>query len=456
MKICAYVQSAYAKTAYKNECMDVRQFVGLRIIINELEKAGYTVEYAGIDTVHQYDVVLVSITAFCDWWTFIKERLQWRKGAYRVLIGGAGCLNVRPFLRWIDVAMLGRGEDLIVPVVQAEEKKEKYLHESVLYSDDFSPDHDVMICQAREAYPDGIQLHKGTPWQEGQIGCNHRCFFCSYTWSRKQNFQGAFKWDAGGTLDMSERECALLDYLSKKYIVNWRVLRTTAIDGFSERIRRGVNKPIPNAAITQFLHDMAGSPEKPHIIKFFNIIGFPSETEDDWHELQEVFAKADTVPSSTGNPWTCVIQNTPFMPYPATPMACAPISKRNYRDAVCKAIAPGAIKHQLYAGKGVRLVESETVEALATTEMNAIVCRGTEAESENFARIASTPKFWSAPSATKEAYLEKYFPLDWLFSAFTPEELPNRYIKTYARVEKLWGRTELEKEERRMRNGNPH
>lgn len=34
MKICAYVQKAYAKQTYKNECMDTRQFVGLRIVID--------------------------------------------------------------------------------------------------------------------------------------------------------------------------------------------------------------------------------------------------------------------------------------------------------------------------------------------------------------------------------------------------------------------------------------
>lgn len=59
MRICAYVQQRYAKSAYKNECMDTRQFVGLRIVIDCLERAGYNVEYAGQATVHQYDVVLV-------------------------------------------------------------------------------------------------------------------------------------------------------------------------------------------------------------------------------------------------------------------------------------------------------------------------------------------------------------------------------------------------------------
>ena len=51
-KICAYVQNAYAKQTYSNECMDTRAFVGLRVVIDSLERAGLKVEYAGRATVH--------------------------------------------------------------------------------------------------------------------------------------------------------------------------------------------------------------------------------------------------------------------------------------------------------------------------------------------------------------------------------------------------------------------
>ena len=128
MKVCAYVQSAYAKKTYKNECMDTRQFVGLRIVINELEKAGIPVEYAGIATVHEYNVVLVSLTAQCDWYSFVSERMCWKSGHYKVAVGGAGVLNVEPFLEFFDVAMIGRGEDLIVPVVKGLLSGEKFNH----------------------------------------------------------------------------------------------------------------------------------------------------------------------------------------------------------------------------------------------------------------------------------------------------------------------------------------
>ena len=122
MRICAYVQQSYTKQTYKKECMDTRQFVGLRVIIDCLERAGYTVEFAGMDTVHRYDLILVSLTSDCDWWPYVQERTQWQRGNYKVIIGGAGLLHITPFLPFADYFMFGRGEDLIVPLVRGIER----------------------------------------------------------------------------------------------------------------------------------------------------------------------------------------------------------------------------------------------------------------------------------------------------------------------------------------------
>lgn len=39
--------------------------------------------------------------------------------------------------------------------------------------------------------------------------------------------------------------------------------------------------------------------------------------------------------------------------------------------------------------------------------------------------------------------------MDKLFGVFTPETLPSRYLRTYANIEKMWGRTPLELEARK-------
>ena len=77
--------------------------------------------------------------------------------------------------------------------------------------------------------------------------------------------------------------------------------------------------------------------------------------------------------------------------------------------------------------------------------LSAIAHRGSVADAENIAKLCATKKFWSASSAVKELTLEKYFDMDKLFGAFTPETLPSRYLRTYLPVEKGWGRTPLER-----------
>ncbi len=447
MKICAYVQGKYNKQTYSNECMDARQFVGLRIVINELEKAGYSVDYAGIATVHEYDIALVSITALSDWYSFIAEKSRWRPSECRVLVGGAGCLNVEPVLQHFYAAMIGRGEDLIVPLVAGIERGDRFEHESIVYSDDFSPDRAYRIKQAERSYPDEIQLHKGAPWQEGSIGCNHRCLFCSYTYSRKQNVEGVFSWDhKGGTINMSERECAPLDYESGEYEVNFNLIRTTAIDGSSERLRFGVGKKIKNDTVKAFVRDCVSSDASPRLVRIFNIVGYPTETKSDYEEIIRVFREADESieKSQPKKKWLFSLQNNPFIAYPATPLACAPMRFYDFHGGIRKELGLNLEKFRLYEGAHLDLLESWTIEGLPQIALNAIMARGAQEDAENITKIACSSKFWNASKNAKVATLKKYFDIDKIFGAFTPAELPTRWLRAWCPVENAWGKTPLE------------
>ena len=446
MRICAYVQEAYSKANYKNECMDTRQFVGLRVVIDCLERAGYSVEYAGLATVHQYDVVLVSLTADCDWWTFISERQRWRKGGYKVLVGGAGVLHVAPFLPWFYAAMLGRGENLIVPLIQGIEAGDRWESESVLYSDTFSEDKTYRLAQVDLQYPHPIKLSENRKFCEGAIGCNHKCLFCGYTWQRKfVSPHEYYRMEDSLFGNIADKERAMLDLDEDPRSIDFSHLRTTAIDGFSERLRVGVNKPITRRIIHNFLVAMINSPAKPHQLKFYNICGYPTETDEDWMEFLDELRLADEATDRRDKQWSIVLHSTPFRAMPATPMACAPMSKRNYRGLIGGKLGAGLKGNLIYQGKNLWAVESMGTDSLSTVMLSAIAHRGSREDSENIGRLCATKKFWSASASVREKTLERYFDMDRLFGPFTPETLPSRYLRTYLPVERGWGRTTLER-----------
>lgn len=447
MKICAYVQERYAKANYKHECMDTRQFVGLRVVIDCLERAGYTVDYAGIASVHRYDVVLVSLTSDCDWWSYISERLRWQKGRYKVLIGGAGVLHISPFLPWFYAVMFGRGEDLIVPLVQGIESGDRYVHESICYADSFSPDGIYRIAQVDRPYRNKIKLSENRDFAEGAIGCNHKCLFCGYTWHRKFASPYAhYRMEDSLFGNIADKERAMLDLDEDPNSIDWARLRTTAIDGFSERLRVGVGKPITRRIMHNFLVTMLRYSGKAHQIKLYNICGYPTETEEDWLELLDELRQADMAVDRRDKQWSVVLHSTPFRAMPATPMACAPMSKRNYRGLIGSELGKGLKGGIFYQGPSLWAVESMGTDSLPTVMLSAIAHRGSAQDCESIAKLCATKKFWGASSAVKEATLCKYFDMDRLFGAFTPEELPSRYLRTYAQVEKLWGRTPLERQ----------
>ena len=450
MKICAYVQEAYSKTTYKSECMDKRQFVGLRVVIDCLERAGYVVEYAGLATVHTYDVVLVSLTSDCDWWTYIRERLRWKKGNYQVIVGGAGVLHIAPFLRWFDAAIFGRGEHLIVPLIQAAELGERYESPSICYADSFSYEKLWTVAQTGRPYPYKVRLSSKRDFQESTIGCNHKCLFCGYTWHRQFcSPYNHYEMDDSLFGNIADKERAMLDLCRDFLAIDFRHLRTTAIDGFSERLRVGVGKPITRDILRSFFRAMLSSEAKPHQLKLYNICGYPSEAVEDWREFLEDLQAADHETRGAEKQWSIVLHSTPFRPMPATPFACAPMAKQNYRGMMGRVFGAALKGNLIYQGKNLWAVESMGTDSLATVMLSAIAHRGSVDDAENIERLCATPKFWSAPSAVRQATLEKAFNMDRLFGAFTAETLPSRYLRTYAKVERVWGRTPLEKEARR-------
>ena len=425
--------------------MDVRAFVGLRMVMDACVRAGYSVEWAGKASVHEYDVVLVSITAACDWWSFLAERLHWRRGNYKIIVGGAGVLHIVPFVPFVDYFVLGRGEINTPKLLKLLDGKRGEIPGSIVEAKLFSYDKRYHIEQVSAPYDHAVTLEKGNKcFKEKTIGCNHKCYFCGYTWQRRfVSPYATYQMASDGLFgDIQHQELAILDMMKDGNSIDFKKLRTTAIDGFSERLRFMVGKKIKKSVLTDFLILMVKSYAQPHNIKIYNICGYPTETQEDWFEFKECLINANNSQKTTSNgrQWRVQLHCTPFRSMPATPMACAPMSKQNYRGKIAQVLGPDLNGHIFMNERNIFAVQTLGTESLSTVMLDAIVHRGAMSDAENIRRLCLTPKFWRAKATVKEATLEKYFNMDHLFGEFDADTLPSRYLRTYAQVERYWNR----------------
>lgn len=431
MKVAIYVVSKQAKQTYAEESFNVRKWPGMAIIKDALQRAGITVGYCGIADAHEQDVVLVSITAACDWWPYIAERQQWKQGKQRVIIGGAGVLNVRPFLQWGDAFVFGRAEDFVADLVQEMAAGREIKHYSVCYPGSFAGS-TYSMSFGSSTYPHTVTLEDGNQWKERVIGCQNRCMFCGYTWQRR-HIGGLHSSNSGDGLLGFALEKTLLE-LDLEHPEAWETksnkLRIVAIDGFSERLRRKVNKPITRERLRAFFHGLAKI-APPHQIKIYNLVGLPGETAEDWREFKADLEAVD-LELPAGKQWSIVLHNTPFRSMPATPAAHWPMSYRNYRGEIARALREPHHKGGIFfQGNRFWAVESMGTDSLATHILDAIVWRGLESDAPLVDRLALTAKFWKADSKAKIATLEHNFDVKRLFAKYPKGGEPTAYLKSW-------------------------
>ena len=171
-------------------------------------------------------------------------------------------------------------------------------------------------------------------------------------------------------------------------------------------------------------------------------LGYPTECEEDYIEFKQVMQYADLLGGEMEpkKRWMIYLHSTPLNPMPGTPLACAPLMYKDFRQVLPKVIGEGDSKNDLYNGKNILVTNSYTIEGLTTSVLNQIVNRGGENEAENIKRLCATSKFWNANSLQKRKALEKYFNIDYLFGEFNSKTLPSRYVRTFAKVEQYWDR----------------
>lgn len=431
-KIAIYVQSTgYAKSVYSIESYSVRLFPGIEMVRADIERLGYTVEYCSSANVGNYDIVLVSIVSQCDWPSFIAERITWGKIKGKIIIGGTGVLNVLPFLEYGDFFWLGRGDgDIGVFVKELLDNGAARAREHVIERGSFSITHKYTIRQSTP-FAGTCKLADGSNFNETTIGCQRKCFFCSYTWHRK--FTGGLQKDSGVFSGNSEK--TMFEIIEGGHD-NLSALRMVGLDGISERLRRMVNKPITNKMIVEFAK-LLSSNAKPHHVKIYNICGYWNEADGDYADFAKTVIACDG--AMTSGKFCFELHSTPFRPMPATPMACCATKYENYRGKIQKTIRnyTGKIGDNsvFYNGKNLFALETMGTESLATVFLDMIALRGELGDAENYRKVSCSPKFVRADTKTKIITLEKYFNAAKLFGWYTPEELPTRCIQSHAKID---------------------
>lgn len=437
MKIGAYVVSKQAKQAYANDNFDVRSWPGFEMVLDCLRRADYQITYVGKDTAYQYDIILVSITSDCDWWAYLAERSQWVKSNTRVIIGGPGVLNVRPFLPYADIFVLGRAENIIKPLIETEFKGDYLDNQSVIYTKLFDINKTYKIAQAECLYPYEYKLTNVKPYKETALGCPNKCYFCNYSWSRKYIGDGTFQAGVDGMFSSGNREHTMAD-LIKIPTDQWESeapLRITALDGMSQKLRYQANKRISREMFREVLTRLA-TIEKPHQLKIYNIVGYPNETIDDWQEYIEDISQVDSK-LAKGKQWQLLCHYTPFRAMPNTPSAIWPMAYREYRGQIAKTLkSPFMPGNVFYQGNKFWCVEGMGTDSLATVIQSALCHRGTEEDSGKIMKLARTNKYWNASSNVKRNTLEKEFDIKRLFNAYTWDTLPTRYLESYINYRK--------------------
>jgi hypothetical protein len=273
---------------------------GFVAIMNESVHSYRCVLPEEIDT---YGKNVLSLTSVVDVMQLIqhKELLE-RKT--KIIAGGQGCVNIQTYKDYVDVVNWGRCDGLLDRIIDGQRD------DSCIDVTDFDPNKRYQMRQVSYLYPNEVS-----------VGCRMKCRFCQYSHTRK--LLGS-NYNHGKDLEVYEDNFFSFDVSRPGFYM-------TALDGLSEKSRFLVNKKITDDFIAEKIGKIIKKKfEKTVIIKLFQIVGYPWETEEsvmfDLHNLKKLFRRADC----KGGRVYIKMSFTPFSPEPITPMAKLPVDLTFY------------------------------------------------------------------------------------------------------------------------------
>lgn len=290
----------------KSKRIDIKNYFGLKVIINEIQlKLKLDVEIIDYKDVSNYDIILFSFHSIADYYALvytIEKKIKSKKNNIWIC-GGAGIANLNPLVKYFDYIVLGRGEVLIIELINAIKNKNKISNDSIVVCSKYDINQVYKINYASKLYQDEKNI-----LSESMYGCKYNCFYCHYRYSTlPPNLR---KEDNKTTMPGNEETFWDLEIKNGSFY-------TSSLDGITEEIRYKVNKPISNKMVVDKLVK-ASKITKTINLKLYFIIGYPYEQEVNFTELYNIFNEVDSLVS------VCSIfinlHFTPFAASPLTPM----------------------------------------------------------------------------------------------------------------------------------------
>lgn len=391
MKIAALMPTpAHLRSAKQNARLNISKYFGLQVVINEIQKEFVcTVPIINYKQCQDYDIILVSVHSVPDFYalayTYYNRMKGKRSGVW--ILGGAAVANIPPLLPFADFIVLGRAEDIIIPLITAVRQNQQYNHPSVVISSQYKQSNSYQIAYAQKLYPDTIGKQKET-----MLGCKYNCSYCRYRVSSlPPNLRQE---DKGTTMPGNEETFWELEIKNGSFY-------TTSLDGLTEQTRHAVVKHISNQAIVDKFFQLSNT-RKLINLKIYLICGYPGQSDIDFSELQLIF---ETVAAYlTDHKWNIKLHITPFSPEPHTPMQWeAAQTNINFRDLAMQKLPKG---YQVHKSPCLSVVLLHTI-ASPFSLMQRLIFNRSWLHDAELIRVLSSTTFFRSHDNTHSQKLEE-------------------------------------------------
>lgn len=337
---------------------DVFQF-GLELCLARAGRIAYPVTEG---TASGCDVLLVTMFWYRDVYgleAFLRKAGV-RKGGRGPLIiaGGMQCaMTPRLVARMVDYVFVGDADDHLGGILDQVERGERPTHPHLFADGEPVPE----PC---ECAPTAFSVQKGGKAGTRRIeiarGCKYRCAFCalsglkSYREVPAGDVIAELRGHEPGALSAfaPERTChsewgaieegiaargwqdkgqdVRLEHLDRLHVTkSMSGLRsggrgaTVGLEGISHRLRKSIGKGYSDEFILDKVGAFVGRAIGPVMLAAYFIADLPGETDDDWRELEDLFAKIEAADWSRRLTLKPVLN--PLSPKPHTPLAGTPI-----------------------------------------------------------------------------------------------------------------------------------